>query len=216
MAAAKAELDAYGVQVTTQAIDVSDAGQVAAGYERVLADHGRIDCVIANSGLPSRNTSVLTMSDEDYPGLLAVNMHGAFYTLREGARAMVARAEAGEPGGSLVFCGSLSMFKGLVGKGNYAASKAGMGAMIRCMAVEFGKYGIRANSIAPGYIMTELTAEVLREHPDVVNEQWAKGAVMNRIGTVDELAGAVVYLAGDAASFTTGEIHTIDGGLTLR
>ncbi len=64
--------------------------------------------------------------------------------------------------------------------------------------------------------MTELTEDVLREHPDVVNNQWAKAAVQNRIGSVDELAGSVVYLASDAASFTTGEIHTVDGGLTLR
>ena len=72
------------------------------------------------------------------------------------------------------------------------------------------------NAIAPGYMLTELTEEVRREHPDVVNNQWAKGAVQNRIGSVEELVGATVYLASDAASFTTGEVITIDGGLTLR
>jgi NAD(P)-dependent dehydrogenase (short-subunit alcohol dehydrogenase family) len=83
-------------------------------------------------------------------------LHGAFITLREGARHMVARAEAGEPGGSLVACGSLSLFQGLPGKQNYAASKAGIAAMIRCMAVEFGKYRIRANVVAPGLIITPM------------------------------------------------------------
>ena len=78
------------------------------------------------------------------------------------------------------------------------------------------EHGVRVNAIAPGYILTELTEEVLRENPEVVKNHWAAGAVQNRIGTVDELAGAVVYLASDAASFTTGEIHTVDGGLTLR
>ena len=92
----------------------------------------------------------------------------------------------------------------------------GGGALAKCLATEWAEHNIRVNALAPGYIMTELTAEVLREHPDVVNRQWAKGAVMNRIGSVEELVGAAVYLASGASSFTTGEVVTIDGGLTLR
>ena len=84
------------------------------------------------------------------------------------------------------------------------------------LAVEWAEHGIRVNAIAPGYIRTELTDEVMKEHPDVVNNVWAKAAVQNRIGSVDELVGATVYLASDSASFTTGEVIVIDGGLTLR
>ena len=79
-----------------------------------------------------------------------------------------------------------------------------------------GRAHIRVNALAPGFIHTELTEEVLREHPQVVSQHWAKDAVMNRIGTVEELVGATVYLASGASSFTTGEVITIDGGLTLR
>lgn len=88
--------------------------------------------------------------------------------------------------------------------------------LTKCLATEWAEHNIRVNALAPGYILTELTEEVLRDHPDVVNNHWAKGAVMNRIGAVDELVGAVVYLAGEAASLTTGEVVTVDGGLTLR
>jgi NAD(P)-dependent dehydrogenase (short-subunit alcohol dehydrogenase family) len=98
----------------------------------------------------------------------------------------------------------------------YNASKAAVHQLTKNLAAEWAEHNIRVNAIAPGYIMTELTAEVLKEHPDVVNEQWAKGAVLNRIGTVDELVGVTVYLVSDSASFTTGEIITVDGGLTLR
>ena len=84
------------------------------------------------------------------------------------------------------------------------------------LATEWAEHKIRVNAIAPGYIRTELTDEVMREHPDVVNNEWAKAAVQNRIGSVDELVGATVYLASDASSFTTGEVIVIDGGLTLR
>ncbi len=96
------------------------------------------------------------MPTSEWHKFLDVALHGAFITLREAARHMVARAEAGEPGGSLVACGSLSLFQGLPGKQNYAASKAGVAAIIRCMAVEFGKYNIRANVVAPGLIMTPM------------------------------------------------------------
>lgn len=98
----------------------------------------------------------------------------------------------------------------------YNVSKAGVHMLTKGLATEWAERNIRVNAIAPGYIFTELTEEVLRDHPDVVNNKWAKDAVMNRIGHVGELVGATVYLASDAASFTTGEIITIDGGLTPR
>jgi NAD(P)-dependent dehydrogenase (short-subunit alcohol dehydrogenase family) len=131
-AAAKKELESYGVRVGTRQVDVSSEEQVIAGYEALMKDFGRVDCVIANAGLPpSPSRSIFDLSTQDYHAFLGVSMHGAFFTLREGARLMVKRAEAGEPGGSLIFCGSLSMFKGLAGKVAYAGSKAALGAMIR-------------------------------------------------------------------------------------
>jgi NAD(P)-dependent dehydrogenase (short-subunit alcohol dehydrogenase family) len=212
------ELESYGARVWTMEVDVASREQVVAGYQRILSECGRIDSVFANAGLPPpRHRSVLDMTEEDYHSLLNVNMHGAVYTLQEGARAMVQRAEAGEPGGSLVFCGSLSMFKGIPGKEPYAISKGGLGAMIRCMAVEFGKYGIRANSIAPGYIKTEMTGgsvdgqiQPSDEWGDI-DKFFASKTPVPRPGFPADFEGIAAYLASDASAFHSGDTIVIDG-----
>ncbi|MEE8428702.1 MAG: SDR family oxidoreductase [Gammaproteobacteria bacterium] len=213
-AKAKAELESHGVKVTVQAVDVSSEQAVVAAYDQVIADHGRIDCVIANAGLPPTSDSTLDMTTEDYHGLLSINMHGAFYTLREGARHMVKRAEAGEPGGSLIFCGSLLMFKGLSGKVNYAAAKAGIGAVIRCMAVEFGKYGIRANTVAPGYIKTGMTGSDDEWSP--VDKHFASRTPIPRPGYPEDFEAIAAYLASDASSFHSGDTIVIDGANLIK
>lgn len=213
MAQAKAELEGYGVKVTTLPVDVSSEEQVIAAFEQVMKEHGRIDCVIANAGLPPTSRSLLDMSTEQWHGLLAINMHGAFYTLREGARHMVKRAEAGEPGGSLIFCGSGSMFQGLPGKENYAAAKAGIGAVIRCMAVEFAKYGIRANTVAPGYIKTEMMGPLDEMSP--VDKYMVAKIPAARPGYAADFEGIAAYLASDASSFHTGDTIVIDGAALI-
>src|SRR5210317_286307 len=149
-------LKAGAAKVVAYQIDVSNEEAIIAGYDALMAEFGRLDCVFANAGGPPGFKSVFDMPTAAWHKFLDVALHGAFFTLREGARHMVARAEAGEPGGSLVACGSLSLFQGLPGKQNYAASKAGIAAIIRCLAVEFGKYNIRANVVAPGLIMTPM------------------------------------------------------------
>lgn len=212
-AKAKAELESYGVKVTTQQVDVSSEQEVIAAFAQVIADHGRIDCVIANAGLPPTSRSLLDMTTEQWHGLLAINMHGAFYTLREGAKHMVKRAEAGEPGGSLIFCGSGSMFQGLPGKENYAAAKAGIGAVIRCMAVEFAKYGIRANTVAPGFIKTEMMGPLDVMTP--VDQYMAAKIPMARPGYAADFEGIAAYLASDASSFHTGDTIVIDGAALI-
>jgi NAD(P)-dependent dehydrogenase (short-subunit alcohol dehydrogenase family) len=177
-----------------------------------MKDSGRVDCVIANAGLPPPRGGTLDQSSQEYLSFLNTSMHGAFYTLREGARQMVKRAEAGEPGGSLVFCGSLSMFQGLPGKIPYAASKGAMGAAIRCMAAEFGKYGIRANTIAPGYIKTGMTGE--GELSQLDKFMLVKNAIP-RPGYMADFEGIAAYLASDASSFHTGDTIVIDGGALM-
>jgi NAD(P)-dependent dehydrogenase (short-subunit alcohol dehydrogenase family) len=212
-AAAKKELESYGGRVGTRQVDVSSEEQVIAGYEALMKDFGRIDCVIANAGLPPSSKSTLDLSTTDYHSFLAVSMHGAFYTLREGARLMVKRAEAGEPGGSLIFCGSLSMFKGLSGKPQYAGSKAALGAIIRSMAVEFGKFGIRANSIAPGYIKTGMTGE---GELSPVDQYFAAKSPIPRPGYPADFEGIAAYLASDASSFHSGDTIIIDGAAMVN
>ena len=213
-AAAKKELESFGVRVGAQQVDVSSEEKVIAGYEGLMKDFGRVDCVIANAGLPPNPArSVFDLSTKDYHDFLAVSMHGAFYTLREGARLMVKRAEAGEPGGSLVFCGSLSMFKGIPGKAAYAGSKGALGAIVRSMAVEFGKYGIRANSIAPGYIKTGMTGE---GELSPVDKFFAAKNPIPRPGYSADFEAIAAYLASDASSFHSGDTLTIDGACMVN
>ena len=212
-AKAKAELEDYGVKVTARQVDVSFEEQVVAGFKALISDHGRLDAVFANSGVPAPTRSLLETTSEQWHSLLDINMHGAFYTLREGARLMVERAEGGEPGGSLVFCGSLSMFQGIPGKAQYAAAKAGIGAAIRCMAVEFGKHGIRANSIAPGYIKTEMTGS--NEEWSDIDKFFASRTPVPRPGYTADFEGIAAYLASDASSFHTGDTIVIDGAALI-
>lgn len=209
-AAAKKELEAFGVKVTTHKVDVSSEEQTVAGYQDVMQAHGRVDSVFANAGLPPPQTrSMLDLSTKEFQDFLNVSLTGAYLTLREGARLMVKRSEAGDIGGSLVFCGSLSMFKGLAGKPSYAGSKGGMGAIVRSMAVEFGKYGIRANSIAPGYVKTGMTGT--GELSPLDKFMLIKNAIP-RPGYMEDYEGVAAYLASDASSFHTGDTLTIDGG----
>lgn len=209
LARAKKELEGYGGKVSTISVDVSSEEDIVKAYQQVLKEHGRLDCVFANAGVPPNAKSVLEMTAEQYHGFLDISMHGAFYTLREGARQMVKRAEAGEPGGSLVFCGSLSLFKGIPGKQNYAMAKSGMAAAVRCMAVEFAKYGIRANTVAPGYIKTEMMGPLDEMTP--VDEYMTARIPMGRPGYAADFEGIAAYLASDASSFHSGDTIVIDG-----
>jgi NAD(P)-dependent dehydrogenase (short-subunit alcohol dehydrogenase family) len=126
---------------------------------------------------------------------------------------MVKRAEAGEPGGSLIFCGSLSMFQGLAGKIPYAASKAAMGAAIRCLSVEFGRYGIRANTVAPGYVKTGMTGE---SENTPVDKYFASKTPIPRPGYPADFEGIAAYLCSDAAAFHSGDTIIIDGGSLIN
>lgn len=208
-AAAKAELEAFGVRVIARQVDVSSEEAVNAAFQGTLADFGRIDAVFANSGVPPAMAPTWQLTTEQWNALLAINLHGAFFTLREGARLMVQRAEAGEPGGSLVFCGSLSMFHGVPGVGNYAAAKGGMGAYVRTMASELGKHRIRANSVAPGYIKTNLGGSA--DQPSPIDAFFAAKTPIPRAGSPEDMEGIAAYLVSDASSYHSGDTIVIDG-----
>lgn len=214
-AAAKAELEACGAgKVIAYQVDVSSEEAIIQGYETLLKDFGRIDCVFANSGASPRYNSVFDMPTSHWHDFQSVALDGAFFTLREGARHMKARAEAGEPGGSLVACGSLSLFQGLAGKMEYAASKAGIAATIRCLAVELGPYNIRANVVAPGLIMTPMMGG--EENEKALSGMVGPQVPLKRVGYPEDFEGIGAYLCSDASSFVTGETITIDGGYMIR
>jgi NAD(P)-dependent dehydrogenase (short-subunit alcohol dehydrogenase family) len=203
------ELRRHGVRVIAQAVDVSDEEQVTSAMADALNEMGKIDCVFANAGMSSRPPSFHEMTTEMWHELLDTNLHGAFYTLRATLAHMVDRAEAGDPGGSVVVCGSLLVHSGVARLQHYGAAKGGLMAVTRSIAVEYGGHGIRANMIAPGYFESGLGRD-----PDVVirNAEKMKANPIPRIGTPEDLEGIAVYLMSDASSYHTGDVIVIDGG----
>jgi len=214
-AEAVAALEALGApRAHAEAVDVSDEAAVALAFAATLQVMGRVDCVFANAGFHHRADSFSDLSSQMYHDLLNVNLHGAFYTLREATRHMRARAHAGDPGGSLVACGSLSMFHGLQGMEHYAAAKGALSAMIKGLAVEMGQYGVRANMLAPGFILTGMTDDDPRR--EALTERFAKITPLGRPGYVSDIEGPAAYLASDASWFHTGDILVVDGGRMVK
>jgi NAD(P)-dependent dehydrogenase (short-subunit alcohol dehydrogenase family) len=214
-AKAKAELEVAGAgKVIAYQVDVSTEDAIAEGYAQVMEDFGRLDCVFANSGAAPRYNSIFEMPTEHWYDFQKTALHGAFFTLREGARLMKERAEAGEPGGSLVACGSLSLFQGLPGKQEYAASKCAVAGVIRGLAIELAPLGIRANVVSPGLIITPMMGEGARA--EAVAAHFAPTIPMQRTGCPSDFEGIGAYLCSDASSFMTGETITIDGGYMVR
>ena len=207
---AAAELAAFGTRVGTRSVDISDEAAVIAGMDALVAGFGRIDIVVANAGIATQ-APFAQMDSATYRGLMAVSLDGAVYTLREATKHMIARAEQGDRGGSLILCGSGSIFQGVPTLAHYAMAKGALNALSKTLAAELGRYGIRSNVIAPGFIETEMTFADPAIGEAIAAAVSAK-APLGRIGQPADLEGAVVYLASDAASYHTGDTLVIDGG----
>ena len=209
------ELQALGAPRThAQAVDVSDEAAVATAFASSLDAMGRVDCVFVNAGTHHRAPSFSDLSSEAYHRLLAVNLHGAFYTLREATQHMRNRAQAGDPGGSLVVCGSLSIFHGLAGMEHYAGAKGALAAMIKGLAVEMGEFGVRANMLAPGFILTGMTEG--DPQTQAIVQRFSAVTPLGRVGEISDIEGPAVYLASDASAFHTGDILVVDGGRLVK
>ncbi|PLK26190.1 SDR family NAD(P)-dependent oxidoreductase [Novosphingobium sp. TH158] len=216
-AAAKEQLLAAGAgRVETYIVDVSSEQAIIDGYARLMQDFGRIDCVFANSGASPRYNSIFDMPSDHWFEFQKTALHGAFFTLREAARLMKERAEAGEPGGSLVACGSLSLFQGISGKEEYAASKCAVAGVVRCLAAEMGQYNVRANVVAPGMIMTPMMGPADGPAVQYLTGQYAPITPMKRVGYPEDFEGIGAFLCSDASAFITGETIKVDGGYMIR
>ncbi|MET0181952.1 MAG: SDR family oxidoreductase [Caulobacterales bacterium] len=216
---AEEELREYGAKAYSRSVDVSSEEAVKDGIADAVARMGRLDCVVANAGAFSAAPSFEEMDADMWHTLLNTNLHGAFYTLREGARHMVERAKKGDPGGSLMICGSLSIFAGVPGMAHYGAAKGALVSVMKSAAVDLGKYGIRVNVVAPGYIKThEATWESRGEPPKNPpppgphDQIFINSTPLGRVGYPNDFEGIAAYLASDAARFHTGDVITIDGG----
>ena len=185
--------------------DVTDPPQVEAAFAQVESNLGNIEVVVANAGI-TRDTLLLRMSDEDWDQVIATNLTGAFRVARRAARPMI-RARFGR----IVFISSVVGQLGSAGQVNYAASKAGLVGMARSLARELGSRGVTANVVAPGFIETDMTAEL---GEDLV-KKYAEQIPLGRFGSADDVAGAVEFLSSDAAGYITGALIPVDGGLGM-
>jgi NAD(P)-dependent dehydrogenase (short-subunit alcohol dehydrogenase family) len=209
-AAAQAELETTGRRVLALACEVGNEAAVEAAMAETLRVLGRVDGCFANAGVSGRGTaSFLALSAQEWRRVLAVNLDGAFYTLRAAARHMVERGG----GGALVGTASLAAIEGAARNEHYAATKGGLISMLRALAVEFARHGIRANAVLPGWIETSMTAGA------IANEKFANNVLpripMRRWGTGDDFGGIAVYLLSEASRYHTGDTFLIDGGYAL-
>jgi len=200
-------------EVKAWSVDVSDEQAVIDATSDVVSSMGRIDSCFANAGVGFGAPSFVEMTTETWRKNMAVNMEGAFWTLRESVKHMVERAKAGDPGGSVVGVASLAGIEGAARNQAYSATKGGLPAMIRGIAVEHGRYGIRANSILPGWIATDMTE--MAQDCDVFTTKVISRVPIRRWGEPEEFGGMAVYLASDASRYTSGTTMIIDGGYAI-
>jgi 3-oxoacyl-[acyl-carrier protein] reductase len=198
-----AEAESVAAEIRGRAVqgDVADAEQAA----RLIEEAGEVDILVNNAGL-TRDGLIARMSDEDWGTVLDTNLSGVFHTCRAAARGMMRRRS-----GSIVNLTSVVGIHGNPGQTNYAASKAGIIGFTKSLARELASRGVRANAVAPGYIQTALT-EVL---PEEVQQAILANTPLARLGTPEDVAGAVRFLCSDQASFVTGEVLLVDGGLGM-
>ena len=192
--------DALGVQC-----DVTDPDQVEAAFAQVESSLGNVEVLVANAGI-TRDTLLMRMSDDDWDQVIATNLTGAFRVARRAARAMI-RGRFGR----IVFISSVVGLMGSAGQVNYAASKSGLVGMARSLARELGSRGVTVNVVAPGFIETDMTAELGEDLVKKYSEQIPLG----RLGSVDDIASTVEFLASDAASYISGAVIPVDGGLGM-
>lgn len=185
--------------------DVTDAAQIDTAFKTVEEAHGPVEVVIANAGITADNL-MMRMSDDDWARVIETNLTGSFRVARRAARAMT-RARFGR----LIFISSVVGLLGSAGQVNYAASKSGLVGMARSIARELGSRNVTANVVAPGFIETEMTAALSPEQVKTYQGQIPLG----RLGHVDDIAAAVAFLASDAASYITGAVIPVDGGLGM-
>jgi len=196
---------AAGVGAAVVQGDISDPAQadaVVAGAEDAL---GPLGALVLNAGI-TRDGLMMRMSDDDWRAVIDTNLSGSFYCARAALRGMMKRRA-----GSIVAISSVVALMGNAGQVNYAAAKAGLIGMTKSLAKEAGGRGVRANAIAPGYISTDMT-DVLS---DDIKEQLIGHTPLGRLGAPEDVAGIVAFLCSDAASFITGTVIPVDGGLGM-
>ena len=204
--AAGSKLQLHGQRVLALQCDVSDERQVEECFKRTIEELGRVDACFANAGIGQIGTPFHEMSMEEWRTVFGINMEGVFITFRSAIRHMLDRGQ----GGSLVATSSLSANYGMATGEHYAATKAGVIAVIRGLAVEYARYNIRANAILPGWIETEMTSPLFGY--DKFKERVIPRIPQRRWGVPADFGPIAVYFTSDSSEYHSGDAVVIDGG----
>ena len=198
-------LKAKGHDVRFQQVNVTDMNSVKAAVQALVEETGRIDVLVNNAGI-TRDASLLKMTEEQWQQVLDVNLGGVFHCTQAIAPIMVEQNS-----GCIINTSSVVGLYGNFGQTNYVATKSGVIGMTKVWARELGRKGIRVNAVAPGFIATEMVDTV----PENVIEQMVGKTPLARMGNPEDIANAYVFLSSDLASFISGTVLSVDGGLVL-
>jgi 3-oxoacyl-[acyl-carrier protein] reductase len=201
--AAAAELPGEGHR--GYACDVADSEQCNALVKQVEADLGGLDVLVNNAGV-TRDNVLMRIKDEDWDAVLDTNLRGAFNLMRAASRGMMKKRS-----GRIINISSVVGVTGNAGQANYAASKAGLIGMTKSVAKELAGRGVLVNAVAPGYIETDMTAEL----PEAARTALMGSIALGRLGKPEDIAPAVRFLAGPGASYITGQVLVVDGGMVM-
>ncbi len=201
----KREIEAYGVRAMAIASDASDFEGTAKAVEQVLSEFSKIDILVNNAGI-TRDGLMMRMSESQWDAVIRANLKGAFNFIHAVTPSML-RNRAG----SIINISSVVGIRGNAGQSNYSASKAGLIGLAKSIAQEVGSRGIRVNVVAPGFIMTDMTSNI----PPETIKAWEAGIPLRRGGTPEDVAKVCLFLASDLASYVTGQVIAVDGGMAM-
>ena len=198
-----AALEALGVKAKAYGVNVADSAQVDECVKSVIEDFGGVDIMVNNAGI-TKDGLLMRMSDADWDAVLNVNLKGTFLFTRAVSRSMMKKRD-----GVIINIASVVGIMGNAGQANYTASKGGVIALTKTTAKELGSRNIRCNAVAPGFIQSKMT-DVL---PDNVRQAYMDTIPLKRFGTARDIANAVAWLSGDDASYVTGQVISVNGGM---
>ena len=199
------EIEALGVKAKGYASNAADFAQTEQVVSQIKQEFGTIDILVNNAGITKDNI-MLRMDESQWDAVINVNLKSAFNFIHSCIPIMLRQR-----GGSIINMASVVGVHGNAGQSNYAASKAGLIALAKSIGQEMGSKGIRANSIAPGFIETAMTAQL----PEDIRKQWILRIPLRRGGTVEDIANVATFLASDMSSYVTGQVIQVDGGMNM-